>query len=219
MSSESDGDLAGPRFGPDAGTTTLRLRDGAELCVRAIRASDRDALAAGFAAMSDDSRYQRFLTPIHELTERQLDYLTELDHDSHEALIAFDPATGRFAGVARFVRLADPAAAEAAVTVHDDWQGKGVGTALCNMLSDRARELGVERFTAVLLASNRSMLDVLSSLGPAHVISSEGSTIEVEVALPEQGLGDHMRGVLRVMAGGTVELATPPWGLRTDRGR
>ncbi|UJA19587.1 GNAT family N-acetyltransferase [Thermoleophilia bacterium SCSIO 60948] len=209
-------DRSGPHFGPDAGTTALRLRDGAELCVRAIRTSDREALAAGFAAMSDDSRYQRFLTPIHELSDRQLDYLTDLDHDSHEALIAFDPQTGRFAGVARFVRLADPTAAEAAVTVHDDWQGRGVGTALCNMLSDRAREVGVERFTAVLLASNRGMLDVLSSLGPAHVISQEGSTIEVEVDLPENGIGDHMRGVLRVMAGGAVELATPPWGLRAQ---
>ena len=46
------------------------------------------------------------------------------------------------------------------------------------------------------------------------MISRDAGTIEVEVEIPESGIGDHMAGVLRVVAGGTVELATPPWGLR-----
>ena len=37
------------------------------------------------------------------------------------------------------------------------------------------------------------------------------------MAIPEQGIGAHMAGVLRVVAGGTVELATPPWGVRVAR--
>jgi hypothetical protein len=55
---------------------------------------------------------------------------------------------------------------------------------------------------------------VLASLGPSKVISREAGTIELEIQLPQEGIGDHMAGVLRVAAGGTVELATPPWGLR-----
>jgi hypothetical protein len=58
------------------------------------------------------------------------------------------------------------------------------------------------------------MQDVLASLGPAQVISRDAGTIEIEVAIPERGIGDHMAGVLRVLAGGAVQLATPPWGLR-----
>jgi len=58
------------------------------------------------------------------------------------------------------------------------------------------------------------MHDVLASLGPAKVLSRVAGTVEVEVAIPEAGIGDHMAGVLRVVAGGTVELATPPWGIR-----
>lgn len=148
-----------------------------------------------------------------ELSDAQLTYLTEVDHHDHEALVALDSA-GEGAGVARFVRLEDPSVAEAAVTVVDDWQGRGLGTALCNLLAERAREEGVERFTALLLANNDQMQDVLASLGPAHVLSRDVGTVEVEVAIPQDGIGDHMRGVLRVIAGGTVELATPPWGLR-----
>ena len=62
------------------------------------------------------------------------------------------------------------------------------------------------------------MHDVLASLGPAHVLSRDAGTVEVEVAIPERGIGEHLAGVLRVVAGGTVELATPPWGLRAREG-
>jgi GNAT superfamily N-acetyltransferase len=182
--------------------------------VRPIEPGDKDMLTGAFERLSEQSRYQRFMTAISELSESQLHYLTEVDHHDHEALIAVDSATGDGVGVARYVRLEDGTSAEAAVTVIDDWQGCGLGTALCQLLAERAREEGIERFTALLLATNDQMHDVLSSLGPAHVISRDAGTVEVEVRLPEQGIGDHMAGVLRVAAGGTVELATPPWGLR-----
>ena len=183
--------------------------------MRPIRPEDKDALTRAFQRLSEQSRYQRFMTAVSELSESQLRYLTEVDHSDHEALIAFDAATGEGVGVARFIRLeSDPARAEAAVTVIDEWHGHGLGTALAALLAERAREQGIERFTALLLASNAQMQDVLASLGPATVISREAGTVEVEVGIPEEGIGDHMAGVLRVLAGGTVELATPPWGLR-----
>jgi GNAT superfamily N-acetyltransferase len=163
--------------------------------------------------LSETSRYQRFLTPIAELTDGQLAYLTEVDHHDHEALAAFDLRTGDGVGVARFVRLADSESAEAAVTVIDEWQGRGLGTVLCNLLADRARAEGVRRFTAMLLASNREMIELLASLGPTRELSRDEGTVEIEVDLPGRGIGEQMAGVLRVAAGGTVELATPPWGL------
>ena len=85
---------------------------------------------------------------------------------------------------------------------------------LCNLLAERARDEGIRRFTALLLSENEQMQDVLASLGLARVISRNAGTIELEVEIPQEGIGDHMAGVLRVVAGGTVELATPPWGLR-----
>ena len=197
---------------------SLKLRDGSEVLVRPIRPEDKGALAAGLARMSEQSRYQRFLTTTEQFSEAQLRYLTEVDHHDHEALIAFDADTGEGVGVARFVRLADGTSAEAAITVVDDWQGKGLGTAFANLIADRAREEGVERFTALMLASNRQMRGVLAALGPSEVIAGDGATVEIAVTLPEEGIGEHMAGVLRVAAGGTVELATPPWGLRQVEG-
>lgn len=196
----------------------VALRDGSEVVVRAIRPTDRDAITTAFERLSKQSRYQRFMTAIDELSPSQLDYLTDVDHHDHEALVAFDPESGDGVAVARFVRLADGVSAEAAVTVIDAWQGRGLGLAICQLLAERARDEGIERFTALLLAANEQMLDVLASLGPATVISREAGTVEVEVEIPAAGIGDHMAGVLRVVAGGTVELATPPWGLRKAPG-
>jgi GNAT superfamily N-acetyltransferase len=194
---------------------TVRLLGDHEVVVRPIRPDDKAALVRGFERLSEQSRYQRFMTGIQELSDGDLAYLTEVDHHDHEALIAFNAAEpGEEAGVARFVRVDGDAVAEAAVTVMDDWQGRGLGTALCNLLAERAREEGIVRFQALLLATNTQMQDVLASLGPAHVISRQAGTIEIEVELPEQGIGDHMAGVLRIAAGGTIELATPPWGLQ-----
>ncbi|MET0729909.1 MAG: GNAT family N-acetyltransferase [Solirubrobacterales bacterium] len=199
--------------------TRLRLRDDSEVLVRPIRPDDKAAVAKAFERLSDDSRYMRFLTAVDELGEAELRYLTEVDHHDHEALIAFDSQTGDGVGVGRFVRSeGDPASAEAAITVIDDWQGRGLGTALCNLIAERARAEGVRRFTALLLAENTQMLDVLASLGPAEVISRDAGTIDVAVEIPDAGIGEHMAGVLRVAAGGTVELATPPWGLRQADG-
>ena len=191
----------------------LRLRDGSLVDVRPIAPGDREALAQAFRRLSEQSRYQRFLTAINELSESDLSYLTEVDHHDHEALIAFDTETRDGVAVARFVRNPDGTSAEAAVTVIDEWQGRGAGTAMCNLLAARAREEGIERFTALLLAANDQMRDVLASLGPTRVVSRDAGTLVVEVDIPEQGIGDHMAGVLRVAAGGPVELATPPWGL------
>lgn len=198
-------------FGADGSELRVALRDGSTVAVRPIAPGDKEAFRSGFARLSERSRYQRFMSSVSELSESQVRYLTEVDHRDHEALIAFEPG-GDGVGVARFVRLDDGTSAEAAVTVVDEWQGRGLGSVLCTLLAGRAREEGVDRVTAILLASNRRMHDVLAALGPTRVLSRSAGTVEIEVEIPEAGIGEHMAGVLRVVAGGRVELATPPWG-------
>jgi GNAT superfamily N-acetyltransferase len=169
--------------------------------LRPIRSSDKVQLRAGFERLGPQSRYQRFLVPMDQLTEAVVEYLTQVDHHDHEAIVALDDATGEGVGVARFVRLTDRHdTAEAAVTVVDDWQGRGVGTLLLDRLADRARSEGIARFWAVLLAENRDMLDLLERLGPVRMLDRQLGTVEVEAELPSTGAGDELRGVLRASA-------------------
>ena len=59
----------------------------------------------------------------------------------------------------------DPGAAEIAVTIADEWQGRGLGTALLTRLSDRARQEGIGRFTATVSADNVAMTRLLWKMG------------------------------------------------------
>lgn len=124
--------------------TSVTLCDGSTVTVRQIRPDDKAVLSAGFKRLSAESRYRRFLTPMPKLNKSALAYLTEVNHHDHEALLALD-AHGNGVGVARYVRRDASDAAEAAVAVIDDWQGRGVGTLLLELLADRAREEGVRR--------------------------------------------------------------------------
>jgi GNAT superfamily N-acetyltransferase len=155
--------------------------------VRPVRATDALLLAEGFARLSERSRRMRFLGPKDELSAGELRYYTDVDHHDHEALVALDPASPRIAGVARYVRdSGDPQAAEIALTVADDWQGRGLGTELLARLSYRARQEGICRFTGMVSHDNVPMGMLMRSVGAVETDRSFG-TVEYEIALMRAG--------------------------------
>lgn len=143
----------------------VTLHDGSRVVIRPIEVGDGAALAAGHERLSGRTQYQRYLSSKPHLSRRELDYLTDIDHRDHEALVAIDPRAGdSFVGVARYVRTA-PEAAEPAIVIADDWQGRGLGGRLLDALVQRAREEGIRRFEASVLAGNRNAIRVLGRLG------------------------------------------------------
>jgi RimJ/RimL family protein N-acetyltransferase len=185
----------------------VRIRDGAQVDVRRIEPGDADALRTAFQRLSLESRYERFLSPLDHMSPAMVRYFTEVDHHDHEALVAFDPDDGRLVAVARFVREPDePEAAEAAVTVADDWHGRGLGTAMLAELAERAREEGVKRFTAYVLARNEDMIDMLFRLGPAKVVDRQNGAVQIDAELPPSGVSDQLRELLKLAAQMTKRL-------------
>ncbi len=111
------------------------LRDGSTVMIRPVRPADAPPLADGFARLSARSRRLRFPTPKTALSPAELRYFTDVGHHDHEALGALNHPGGRGVGIARYVRDADdPQAAEIAVTIIDDRQGRGPGTELMAQL-------------------------------------------------------------------------------------
>src|SRR3954453_15573783 len=104
-----------------------RLADNTNVFVRRIRANDKERLAEGMRGLSEESIRRRFLGPKPSLSAAELRYLTEVDGVDHYAIVAVEAADeNRIRAVGRFVRLADdPGAAEVAITVCDNLQGKG----------------------------------------------------------------------------------------------
>ncbi len=151
--------------------------------IRPIGPDDREALAEAFAALSARSRQQRFLGPKPRLSARELTYFTEIDHVSHEALVAVEPASGRLVGVARYA-TARPSelAADLAVVVADDWQRRGIGTALASGVVERARANGIARLTGTTYVDNVAARALLRRLG-FGVRSVSGGEMELELDL------------------------------------
>lgn len=185
------------------------LRDGTEIDIRPIRADDKDLLAGGFERLSPESRYRRFFSPTASLTPSQLRYLTEVDHHTHEALLALEVGTGEGVGVARFVRSGDdPAMAEVAVAVVDGWQGRGVATILLHDLAARAREEGIERFSASVLAGNEAMMAVFRDLADVRVTGRGEGEVDLVMDLPEEGIPAALSHAVRGAARGELEHRT-----------
>ena len=161
----------------------VRLRDGSAVLIRPVRPADAGLIADGFGRLSDRSRRMRFLGPKDELSAAELRYFTDVDHHDHEALGALDHARGGGVGIARYVRdRDDPHTAEIAVTIVDDWQGRGLGTELLTRLSDRAYQEGIRRFTAAVAADNAAMAGLLRTFG-AGLTGRELGTLEYEIEL------------------------------------
>jgi len=161
----------------------VMLRDGSAVLIRQVRSADAPLLADGFARLGAASRQMRFLGVKKELSTADLRYFTDVDHHDHEALAALDRASGHGVAIARYIRDADdPRAAEIAVTIVDDWQGRGLGTELLARLSDRARSEGIRRFTALASAGNVAVAALLSNAG-ARLVRRGPGTVEYEITL------------------------------------
>jgi GNAT superfamily N-acetyltransferase len=205
-------------------TTEATLRDGTRVRLRPITPDDKGRVIEGFRRLSPESRYRRFMAPIEELSEEQLNYLTEVDYRDHFAWVALslDEAGMPGIGVARYVRSPEePHVAEAAVTVIDDYHGRGLGTLLLEMLGAVALGNGIRSFRGYALEDNRAILDVLKGLDARTHHDSPG-VIRVEIDLPSRA--ENLRGspvyeVLRAVARGDGPVFLPPGSLSPGSGQ
>ena len=196
----------------------VTLADGGHVLIRALQPSDREELAQRYLELSPEARRLRFFNAPDHLSERLLDYLMDVDGVDRCALVAFaiddDGAPG--VGLARYSRSReDPDCAEAAVTVLDEYQNRGIATALLLRLGDEARRHGVSTFTASVMWENRGLLDGLRAFG-AEVVPNEPGVASVRVALPgpDEALPrSEFRRALRIFAERVGELI----GLRFER--
>lgn len=178
---------------PDAGSSVdappprlHRLADGTRVAVRPLAPGDRAELVARYGELSSQSRRLRFVSAPAHLSDRLLDHLFDVDYVDRHALVATlidEPGTPSV-GIARYFRSSlDPSVADAAVTVVDGHQSRGIGTLLLTSLVDAAMANGIEVFTADVLWDNGDLLDALRAVG-ARVVPGEPGLAAVRVDLP-----------------------------------
>lgn len=179
------------------------LADGTRVTIRPLEPGDRAELRDRYAQLSPESRRMRFVSAPGHLSEQLLDRLLDVDFVDRVALVAAltDEPDEPGVGIARFVRDArEPTAAEAAVTVLDGHQRRGIGTVLLTELVDAALASGITTFTGDVMWENRPFLDALQQIG-AQISPGEPGLATVRVDLPstvEELLGSPVHRVLRV---------------------
>ena len=148
---------------------------GQSVTLRPLRRDDVDIEAAFLTGLSPDSRHNRLLGGMIQITREYVERLTTVDFSRDMALAAVLMLEGRemLIGVARYVLEADGRgvkegegrACEFALVIADAWQGRGIGRRMMEKLIAIARVRGLECIYGDVLSTNRPMLDFCRKLG------------------------------------------------------
>ncbi len=147
------------------------LDDGLRVMLRPIRHEDAPRLQEGFRRLSQLARRRRFLDQVDPLSEEQLKAFTSNDDVNHVAwgALNLEKPEEPGIGVARYVRLADdPKAADVAIVIADEYQGRGTGFVLQACLHLSAHRAGLRSFYYDVLSDNERIIRHLKLMGAEH---------------------------------------------------
>jgi acyl-CoA synthetase (NDP forming)/GNAT superfamily N-acetyltransferase len=139
------------------------VADGGIVHLRPIEPSDADALVTFHGGLSARTRYLRYFSAYPRIPERDLYRFTHVDHHDRVALVAW--LGDEIIAVGRYEGTPGTDEAEVAFVVADAHQGRGIGSVLLEHLAAAARERGIARFTALVLAENDAMIRVFREAG------------------------------------------------------
>lgn len=181
----------------------VQFKDDTQLLLRPVLPGDSEKSGNESVEFSTETLYRRFMST-RAPSPALMNYLFHVDYVDHFVWVLVDGTDGPVVADVRFVRDADdPAAAEIAFIVADDYQGRGIGSFLMDALTIAARICGVQRFTARLLAENAPMRAILDRYGAEWEREEPGVVItEFDVPAIDQlritpDLSDEIRSMTR----------------------
>lgn len=163
----------------DFAPVVVTLRQGRRVTVRAVRPDDTERLQSAIRAMSDESRYSRFMGTLRELPPALLDLATNprAGRDFQLVAVTGEGAEETIVAGARYSSETGSTECEFAIALIDAWQGLGLARRLLALLMEHARASGFARMEGYILASNTRMLGLARRLGFVAVASPEDPTV------------------------------------------
>jgi GNAT superfamily N-acetyltransferase len=160
-------------------TRRLALADGRGINVRPIESGDVNLLVEFHERLSSMSIHNRFFCAHPHLNLVEAEEFVGVDYDRRMAFVALD--AGLLVGVGRYEGLDDRCSAEVAFVVADDYQGRGLASALLRLLARYAKFHGYSRLVAQMLTSNHVMREVFAASGYSTRFHDEDGVTDVEL--------------------------------------
>ena len=198
---------------PSDRETEWPMRNGSRYIIRPVHPHDAEMLQSLVRGLSPESRYFRYFSSMHELSDRMLARFTLIDYDREMALVAIYPErkpnaeggfdeTERIIGVSRYVTNPDKSTCEFALVVADEFSGQGIGSRMMLAILDVARSKGLTTMEGLVLTKNVNMLKLMRAL---TLLSNPARTIPTSSSAPERfETTVVLRALLTSPAGGLI---------------
>lgn len=172
---------------PATAPADVLLVDGSVAVVRPLRSDDRAALLALHDEVGLESLRLRFFSASRASGHAYVDHLLA-DHRAGQVIALGLWLDRSLVGIATAERFGDEA--EVAFLVADPMHGHGVGMLLLEHLAAAARLVGVNRFSAEVLAENGAMMRVFldAGFGVSRHLERGVVTVEMDTHVSEAAL-------------------------------
>jgi len=161
-------------------TRVLEPKRAPRLFVRPLGHGDARTVMTLFERLGERSRRARFNGPKPCLRSSELRRLASVDADRH-ALVAHVESDAEPVAIARLVRVGDEA--EIAFAVADEYQRRGIGSALVAELVADARAAGIKEVTALVASDNAGAVAIMRRIARALDIRFEGPELSIRAAI------------------------------------
>ena len=152
---------------PTRYVTSWRLPDGEEILLRPVKPEDEPLVSEMLEDLSPETLKERFFQIIKSITHDMLIRLCNIDYDREMTLVT-EVRRGskrKLIGMGGLMIEPDFKHGEFAIVIHDQYQGKGIGYKLLDVLIGIAQERNLEEFYGIVLTDNRKMLRLCQKLG------------------------------------------------------
>ena len=174
---------------PGKYTKRIKLKNGSEAILRPIRPEDEPMESRMIESLSSETLYFRFFGYVPRVSHDFLTRFTHIDYDREMAIVAEIEKDGQkeMIGVVRIIADAWGESAEYAIVVADGWQGQDLGNNMMDYILEIARDKGISKVYASMLATNKRMIHMFEKRG--FKITKEDyetyhAELELESAMP-----------------------------------
>lgn len=147
------------------GAVELVTKTGFKIEVRPANSGDDAALAEFFRHVSKDDLRFRFLSAVQKVSDKQIAEMTHVDHRRTEDFMVFEAGGQEIIGNAMLAADKAMETGEVAFTVHSDFKGKGIETALLEYVTANARARGLKKLQSIESRENHCTIELERKLG------------------------------------------------------